>query len=164
MAPGPGAAARSRGGRAQRQAEADKRVAAACIPTFTERYIDMRKSGWRSVKHKVQWVSSLERDAFPIVGNVSVADINFGHVMSVLEQKVDGGGAFWNGKTETANRVRGHRGNPRLGVGAGYAEGRERGPVALSSTRAVCRSASMCSQRNILRRCAMTTCPNLCAS
>jgi hypothetical protein len=38
---------------------------------------------------------------------MSVADINFGHVMSVLGQSVDGGETFWNARTEAANRTRG---------------------------------------------------------
>jgi hypothetical protein len=51
----------------------------------------LHKSGWRSVKHKAQSVSSLERYVFPHIGNVSVADIDFGHVISLLGQTVDGG-------------------------------------------------------------------------
>lgn len=53
----------------------------------------------RSVKHQRDWLSSLERYAFPSIGNLPVSDVEIPHVMNVLEP-------IWYEKTETATRVR----------------------------------------------------------
>lgn len=54
---------------------------------------------FRSKKHRDQWISRLEMYAFPVIGDVPVADVDVNHVMSVLEP-------IWQTKTETATRVR----------------------------------------------------------
>lgn len=55
--------------------------------------------GFRSVKHAADWISSLERFVFPIMGALPVSEITTGHVTRVLEP-------IWSKKTETATRVR----------------------------------------------------------
>lgn len=50
-------------------------------------------------KHGKQWASTLETYAFPVLGSMSVADIELAHVKQVLEP-------IWQKKTETATRVR----------------------------------------------------------
>jgi integrase len=83
----------------QRQAAVDT----ARTVTFrecAERFIQAHQSGWRNVKHAKQWPSSLEAYVYPVFGGLPVAAIDTALVMRVLEP-------VWNGKTETASRVRG---------------------------------------------------------
>ena len=56
-------------------------------------------SEFRNDKHKKDWISALERHAFPVIGYLPVSDIELHHVMQVLEP-------IWHTKTETATRVR----------------------------------------------------------
>ncbi|WP_353738637.1 phage integrase central domain-containing protein [Comamonas sp.] len=65
-----------------------------------EAFIETKRSGWRNVKHAAQWSSSLETYAFPVIGDLDVADIELKHVLSVLMP-------MWESKTETAVRLRG---------------------------------------------------------
>lgn len=58
-----------------------------------------KASEFRNAKHKKDWISALERHAFPVIGYLPVSDIDLHHVMSVLEP-------IWHDKTETATRVR----------------------------------------------------------
>lgn len=58
-----------------------------------------RQAGFRNAKHRQDWISSLERYAFGIIGDVLVADIGTAHVQKVLEP-------IWETRTETATRVR----------------------------------------------------------
>jgi integrase len=55
---------------------------------------------FRSAKHRDDWLSSLERYAFPLIGADPVAEISEPHVLKVLSP-------IWTTKTETASRVRG---------------------------------------------------------
>lgn len=88
----------------QRQAaQLSKKADAAKLVTFraaAERYIESQRSGWKNAKHAAQWESTLQAYAFPIVGEVSVAQIDTGLVLKVIEP-------IWREKTETASRVRG---------------------------------------------------------
>src|SRR5438874_4294469 len=79
------------------------RLEVARSTTFKEaaaRYIETNKSKWRNEKHSKQWVSTLERYAYPVLGSLPVQQINQGLVMQVLEP-------IWNTKVETASRLRG---------------------------------------------------------
>lgn len=67
--------------------EAARRCHAAKIPEF------------RNEKHKKDWLSSLERYASPVIGNLPVSDVELAHVLQVLEP-------IWHTKTETASRLR----------------------------------------------------------
>lgn len=79
------------------KAEAAKAVT---FKQAAERYIAAHTAGWKSPKHADQWAATLTTYAFPVIGNLSVASIDTGHVTGILEP-------IWNTKTETANRVRG---------------------------------------------------------
>lgn len=59
-----------------------------------------KAAGFRSTKHRDDWVSSLARYAFPDIGPVPVAEVDETHVLRVLNP-------IWTTKTETASRVRG---------------------------------------------------------
>ncbi len=61
--------------------------------------IESKKSGWRHASHSARWLSSLERYAFPIIGNKNVAAIDTNDVLAVLQP-------IWPSKPETASRVR----------------------------------------------------------
>jgi integrase len=58
-----------------------------------------KQSEFRNVKHRKDWISSLERHAFPIIGQTPVETISTADVMSVV-------GPIWHTKTETATRIR----------------------------------------------------------
>lgn len=79
-----------------------ERKRAQGIPTFREAaakvFAENRKS-WKNSKHRAQWLSSLERYAFPMIGEFSVSEIESTNVRDVLV-------AIWLEKNETARRVR----------------------------------------------------------
>jgi integrase len=77
-------------------------IAAAKAITFkdcAERYIKSHSAGWRNPKHKAQWSATLETYAYPVFGNLAVADVDTGLVLKALEP-------IWATKPETASRVR----------------------------------------------------------
>ena len=63
-------------------------------------YIDAQAPGWKSGKHAKQWLSTLQRYAFPVIGALDVATITTPHLVTILQP-------IWSAKTETATRVRG---------------------------------------------------------
>jgi integrase len=82
--------------------EAKSVSAAAASPTFkecAERYIEDNWGKW-SGKHRAQWPSSLNRYAYPTIGNLKIAEIKPSHIFQLLRP-------IWVEKKETANRVRG---------------------------------------------------------
>ena len=89
------------------------REAAVIAVSFEEcgkQFIEARKPGWKNLKHADQWTSTLEKWAYPVLGKLPVGGVNTDLVMKVLEQRIGEGAdapAFWNARTETANRVRG---------------------------------------------------------
>jgi integrase len=67
---------------------------------FAEKYIAAQKPGWRNPKHAQQWENTLKTYAYPVIGDLPVADVTKGHVVQVLEP-------IWLSKKETAARLRG---------------------------------------------------------
>lgn len=65
-----------------------------------ERYLAVKLDEFANEKHKDQWRSTLDTYARPVLGTKLVADINLQDVLRVLEP-------IWQGKTETASRLRG---------------------------------------------------------
>ena len=57
------------------------------------------RARWRSAKHAFNWLSSLERFAFPVLGRMPVDRITGQDVLSVL-------GPIWSEQADTARRVR----------------------------------------------------------
>lgn len=52
-----------------------ERLAAAGVKTFrqcAEEFIDAHQPGWRNLKHRQQWASSLKTYAFPVIGDLPV--------------------------------------------------------------------------------------------
>ncbi|MBV0932366.1 tyrosine-type recombinase/integrase [Marinobacterium weihaiense] len=88
---------------AERKAHRDAiRAAQAKALSFEEaarRCHDARKDEFSNPKHRQDWINSLERHAFPELGELPVDAIELPHVLKVLEP-------IWKAKTETATRVR----------------------------------------------------------
>ena len=64
------------------------------------KYIESHRSSWKNKRSASQWENSLATYAFPVMGDMLVADIDTDEVMRVLEP-------IWLTKTETASRLRG---------------------------------------------------------
>ncbi|HEY6255013.1 MAG TPA: integrase arm-type DNA-binding domain-containing protein [Xanthobacteraceae bacterium] len=83
----------------------EKRQAAAewaKAMTFDEcrdAFIASNKAGWKNTKHRDQWLNTLQTYATPVIGAVSVQQVDTAMVMKILEP-------IWTTKTETATRVR----------------------------------------------------------
>jgi integrase len=63
-------------------------------------YIASHRAEWRNVKHAHQWENTLRDYAMPVLGSLSVRDINTGHIMRVLEP-------HWLTKNPTMINVKG---------------------------------------------------------
>jgi integrase len=84
-------------------AKAKNLAASAKVITFDEvaqAYIRAHSHGWKNAVHAAQWESTLKAYASPIIGRMSVADIDTPHVLKILNP-------IWREKPETASRVRG---------------------------------------------------------
>jgi integrase len=86
--------------RAQRASNAFADAKAMTFDQCREAYIAAHRAGWRNVKHAKQWTATLTAYATPVFGHLSVAVIDTGLVLKVLE-------SIWPTKSETASRVRG---------------------------------------------------------
>ncbi len=60
---------------------------------------DKKSSEFRNAKHSMDWISSVNRYAIPIIGSIPVSEIDLPHILKVLEP-------IWKDKTETATRLR----------------------------------------------------------
>ena len=84
---------------------------AAKSKTFEEcanAYIEANRAGWKNEKHVQQWQNTLATYAFPKIGQLPVAAIDTGLVLSVLQQETGEDKAqLWHAKTETESRLRG---------------------------------------------------------
>lgn len=72
------------------------------VPTFreaAESTFEANKPRWRNGKHTVSWWQTLERHAFPVLGDMPVDRIGREHVLEVLSP-------IWGVRMETARRVR----------------------------------------------------------
>ena len=80
-------------------AQASK-VAGITFRAVAEAHIAAHSDGWRNAKHRQQWSSTLATYAYPVIGDLPVADVGTAHVLSILEP-------IWKAKPETAARLRG---------------------------------------------------------
>jgi integrase len=62
---------------------------------------------WSNAKHRAQFISTLESWVFPVIGDIGVADVDVGRVLSVFEKRWEhlNGKTFWDARPETARRV-----------------------------------------------------------
>lgn len=91
-------------GDTQTQNEAKAAQTVPDVRTFSSIYIEAIKAKrdvarWKNEKHAVQWVSTIETYALPVLGRLDVAEINREDVLTVLRP-------IWQTKTETASRLR----------------------------------------------------------
>jgi len=63
-----------------------------------EMYIAAHANGWKSDVHRKQWSSTLSTYAFPIMGDLSVSDIETAHIVKAVDP-------IWARIPETAKRV-----------------------------------------------------------
>jgi len=85
--------------KAARDALIESQARAVTFRQATAKYLDSMSDQWRNAKHRAQWLSTLEKFAFPIIGEVHVSDVRKEHVPSILEP-------HWKNLTETSTRVR----------------------------------------------------------
>ena len=77
------------------QAEAAERTFKAAATAL----VASKQSGWRNGKHGAQWLATLESYAYPVIGDMPVADVRTDDVLRVLRP-------IWERVPETASRVR----------------------------------------------------------
>ena len=83
-------------------AEMQKRLEAAHTITFEKAakvYLEAHAANWRNHAHRLQWKTSLKAYAEPVLGALSLRDIDTALVLKVIEP-------LWSTKPETGNRVR----------------------------------------------------------
>ena len=126
----------------KRADRAAKRQAEAMQHTFrqaAEACYDALEPGWSSRHHADEFIRSLERYAFPIIGNVDVAGLDKHSVLRVLEQKLPSrikgadGGTFWTSENhDCRSRAEPDRAGYQFCRGPRLAAGRhaQSGPVA----------------------------------
>lgn len=88
---------------ARRTAQMSERLSEARTKTFdecTKAFIKTNRAGWKNDKHVSQWENTLATYASPIIGELSVRDVDTALIVRVLEP-------IWQKTPETAGRVRG---------------------------------------------------------
>lgn len=85
--------------KATKSALAASRASEISFKKCALQYIAAHEAKWSAKSHD-QWISSLEKHAFPKIGDLLVRDVGLPQVLDVLR-------VLWNEKTETATRVRG---------------------------------------------------------
>lgn len=86
--------------RAKAQAMRAERAKAQTFRDCVEKYLAIHGTKWKNPKHAAQWRATLKTYAYPIIGDLNVADIDEAHLVRVLEP-------IWRRIPETARRVRG---------------------------------------------------------
>lgn len=76
------------------------KVAGVTFKEMAETHIKANRDSWRNAKHQQQWENTLATYAFPVIGDVPVAEVDTPRVLQILEP-------IWKEKTETASRLRG---------------------------------------------------------
>lgn len=72
----------------------------ASFKKFAAEYIERMSPKWKNTKHALQWYSTLQTYAFPVIGSMALEAIKTSHIQEILNP-------IWNSKNETSNRVRG---------------------------------------------------------
>ncbi|KQT10321.1 hypothetical protein ASG30_10775 [Ramlibacter sp. Leaf400] len=101
--------------RAKKRAQRSAAIAAAArSKTFTEcaeAYMEAHSRDYSNDKHRKQWAATLQTYAYPVIGQMLVAEVTMRDVLDVLLQQTecpDGEpGKLWYVKSETANRLLG---------------------------------------------------------
>ena len=83
--------------KAQLKAQECKKIS---FKDFALSCIEDKRFEWSSDKHAAQWTSTLEKFAYPVIGNKSLDAIDTDDIMKILVP-------IWKSRTETASRLRG---------------------------------------------------------
>ncbi len=83
----------------RKSAEVERKRSEMTFRKAAEHYIENRKSSWSNAKHAQQWENTLKAHAYPVIGDLPVADVTAEHVVEILKP-------IWSTKSETASRVR----------------------------------------------------------
>ena len=88
----------------ERDAKVARNLAArTAVMTFDRaaaQYIADHRAAWSSLKHAAQWSATLKQHVSPVIGKMSVADIDTPHILKVLQP-------IWKTRTATAKRIQG---------------------------------------------------------
>lgn len=87
----------------RQQARTARRLEAARRMTFKAcalAYMEAKRVEWKNTKHAQQWENTLATYAYPVFGDLPVAEVDTALVVKCLEP-------IWTKKTETATRLRG---------------------------------------------------------
>jgi len=85
---------------AERAARAAAKAKALIFKEAAAAYHAQHERKWRNRKHAAQFLSTLKTYAYPVLGNMAVADIDTSAVLRAIEP-------HWLTKTETISRLRG---------------------------------------------------------
>ncbi|MBA4757750.1 integrase arm-type DNA-binding domain-containing protein [Sphingosinicella sp.] len=80
---------------------AEKRKAARVVPTFeaaARKVYAEREDGWKSQKHREQWLNSMEHHVFPKIGRLPINAVTGPLIVEALKP-------IWTTKPETASRA-----------------------------------------------------------
>jgi integrase len=95
--------------RAQRSAQIAEAARNKTFRECADAYMETHASDYTNEKHRKPWASTLEAYAYPILGNLLVADISMPHILDVLLQHTrhrnGTEGKLWYIKSETAKRL-----------------------------------------------------------
>ena len=61
--------------------------------------VEQKRAGWRNSRHPQSWLASLERYAFPRIGNRLICEVTSADVLEILTP-------IWHEKAQTARRLR----------------------------------------------------------
>jgi integrase len=85
----------------QKCAEADlQRLKGKTFKQLAEEYLITHESDYRNEKHRKQWRSTITTYAYPVIGQIPIAQVGIEDVLRVLKP-------IWIEKTETASRLQG---------------------------------------------------------
>jgi len=85
--------------KAARLANKAQQAKAVTFKQCAEMYLDVHADRWKNPKHRAQWRSTLETYAYPVIGDLAVADIEEPHLLKILQP-------IWKRIPETASRLR----------------------------------------------------------
>jgi integrase len=77
-----------------------EQASAITFESAAHAFMDAKSPEWSNPKHAAQWGATLKTYAYPVIGQLHVADVKQTHVLQILEP-------IWASKTETATRLRG---------------------------------------------------------
>jgi integrase len=87
--------------RQKKRADADlQRLKSKTFKQVAEEYLTTHESDYRNEKHRKQWRSTITTYAYPVIGQLPIAQVGIEDVLRVLKP-------IWSDKTETASRLQG---------------------------------------------------------